>query len=69
MKAICTFKNDTSRIRLEKNKRYEIVFAESLANRHVIVNTMAGRLEYSTWSDFYQNWQVNMTLDGTAMPD
>ncbi len=69
MKALCTFRNDTSRIKLEKDKSYEIVFAESLVNRHILVNTVAGQLEYNNWSDFYQNWQVNTTLDATAMPE
>ncbi len=68
MKAL-SFRNDTSRIKLEKDKSYEIVFAESLANRHILVNTIAGQLEYNNWSDFYQNWQVNTTLDATAMPE
>jgi hypothetical protein len=69
MKALCTFKNDSSPIGLRKDQNYEIIFAENLENHRVVVNTIRGRLEYAGWADFYQHWHVETTLDGTAMPD
>ncbi len=69
MKALCTFKNDSSPIGLIKGQSYEIVFAENLETRHVFVNTKLGRLEYASWADFHQHWHVDTPLDGTAMPD
>ncbi len=69
MKAACTFKNEASSIGLKKDQNYEIVFAENLETRRVIVDTIQGRLEYGNWAGFYQDWQINATLDATATPD
>jgi len=69
MKAVCTFKNEASRIGLKKDQDYEIIFVESLQSRRVIVDTTLGRLAYDNWAGFYQDWQVNATIDATATLD